>query len=157
MRWIGCDELDLIPAPELNEKAPEVVLAYYEGLSSINKQFEIKEKERLAIALRPVIVSKVEHMMANEAMSNDDLFRAVVQEATTDTTDPETAAAPAQEETATHDNAAMVQIPQDYNTDMSELMGEEQPQQQQPPMIPHPTGDNVDMSWVAAEEQIIQN
>lgn len=101
VRWIGCDELDLIPGPEMNEKLPDRVIAYYENLSPINKQFEIKEKERLAIALRPVIVSKVEQMMQSESVSNEELFRAVVEEATDN-----------------DETAAMVQIPQDYNNDL---------------------------------------
>lgn len=113
----------MIPAPEMNEKAPDVVLAYYEGLSSINKKFEMNEKERLVIAQRPAIVSKVEQMMHNESVSNEELFQAVVQEATTDDTttvqqqempQEEIQTPQVQEDTAHH----MVQIPQEYNTDM---------------------------------------
>lgn len=85
----------------MNEKLPDRVIAYYENLSPINKKFEIKEKERLAIALRPVIVSKVEQMMQSESVSNEELFRAVVEEATDN-----------------DETAAMVQIPQDYNNDL---------------------------------------
>lgn len=93
-------------AQEMNERVPEAVIAYYESISPINRQFDKKEKERLALALRPVIISKVEQMLNNEAISNDEIFRTVVQEAT-------------EGEEVAEESAAMVQIPQEYEPNQS--------------------------------------
>lgn len=124
-----------MPAVEMNIKEPDLVIAYYESLSPVNRKFEEKEKERIAMALRPVIVSKVEKMLHHETVSNEELFRAVVEEAieTEDQQHPNDGT----EEPVQEDTSAMVQIPQDYNTDMSMLV---------------PDGD---MNWVVQEEQII--
>lgn len=122
VRWIGCDELDLISGPEMNEKAPERVLEYYASISPINRRFETKEKERLALALRPTIVSKVEHMIQNESAGSDDLFRAIVQEATEEEPIPATE----NPDTSTENSSAMVQIPPDFNTDGETLQAQTQ-------------------------------
>lgn len=85
---------------------------------------------RLALALRPVIVSKVEQMMQSESVTNEELFQAVVHEATTEEGQP-------QENPPSEDCGAMVEIPQDYGT------GTDMPLIQQD-----------DMNWVGEEQTI---
>lgn len=134
IRWEGCDELDLIPAPVLNERVPELVLNYYEGLSSINRRFDEKEKMRLAMALRPVIVSKVEQMMQSDSVTNEELFQAVVQEATND----EQEEVQQEEIVPQEDCGAMVEIPQGQDYGGSDM-----------PLI-----QQDDMNWVGEEQTV---
>lgn len=35
LKWVGCDEYDLLPVSEINEKDPATVIAYYEERSPI--------------------------------------------------------------------------------------------------------------------------
>lgn len=42
VRWCDCDELDLVPAIELNEKYSSTVLEFYEARSQIHKRFNRK-------------------------------------------------------------------------------------------------------------------
>lgn len=123
----------------MNAREPELVIAYYESISPINRKFDEKEKERMAMALRPVIVSKVEKMMHSEAVSNEELFRAVVEEAieTEHPQFPNDGTGQAVRLVVQEDESAMVQIPQSYNTDMSMLV------------------QDADMNWVVQEEQIV--
>lgn len=111
VRWMGCEELDLVPASEINSLAPEVVIAYYEERSAITKRFEQKQKERLVAALRPSIISKLEHIPhpdLPESIQPDEseIFSPIIQE---------------QQE-------AMVRIPQDFNTDIPLIVATEHQQ-----------------------------
>lgn len=129
VKWMGCDELDIIPASEMAKHAPEEVIAYYERISPINKCFEEREKERLAMALRPVIVSKVEKMMHNESISSEQLFEAAVQEAITGEAVDQSQyldgggqeEVPHEDPSHQEDTAVMVQIPEEYQSDLPML------------------------------------
>lgn len=44
LKWTGCDEYDLLPASEVNEKDPATVIAYYEERSSMTRKCDLRAK-----------------------------------------------------------------------------------------------------------------
>ena len=38
IKWVGCDEVDLVPAREATRKCPYVVISFYEGRLAIENE-----------------------------------------------------------------------------------------------------------------------
>lgn len=58
IKWVNCDEFDLLPASEINEKSPDIVIQYYEDRSTILKKCDqrrlITEKFELDLIDHPL-------------------------------------------------------------------------------------------------------
>lgn len=52
IRWQNCDELDLLPASEINEKNPDIVISFYEKRCPLKKQARIRAAANVPIAIR---------------------------------------------------------------------------------------------------------
>lgn len=63
VQWEDCDELDLLPAKEVNEKSPDDVIKYYEQKCPLNQKTRERTQTDIPIIQRdppPPIISKVE-------------------------------------------------------------------------------------------------
>lgn len=64
VRWHNCNELDLLPAKEVNEKSPYEVIKYYEAKCPLNRLTQERADPDIPIMQRdsppPPIISKVE-------------------------------------------------------------------------------------------------
>lgn len=63
VRWHNCDELDLLPANEVNEKNPQDVIDYYEQRCQLNRKARERSQPNIPIVQKespPPIISKVE-------------------------------------------------------------------------------------------------
>lgn len=49
VQWLGCDEYDLLPVAEINERDPASVIAYYEERSSIVRRCEARAAAKAQI------------------------------------------------------------------------------------------------------------
>lgn len=64
VRWHTCDELDLLPAKEVNDKSPQDVIDYYEQRCQLNRKARERHQPNIPITQKdppPPIVSKVEN------------------------------------------------------------------------------------------------
>lgn len=66
VRWQNCNELDLLPAKEVNEHSPYEVIKYYEGKCPLNRLTQERSESNVPIIQRsppsppPPVISKVE-------------------------------------------------------------------------------------------------
>lgn len=61
VRWQNCDELDLLPATEVNEKSPQNVIEFYENRCPLNRKAKERNFPNTPIIPDPTpIISKVE-------------------------------------------------------------------------------------------------
>lgn len=63
VRWKDCNELDLIPAIEVNEKSPQDVIKFYEKRCPLNRRAKSRNQQNIPIIPDPnlpPIISKVE-------------------------------------------------------------------------------------------------
>lgn len=61
VRWENCDELDLLPASEVNEKSPQGVISFYEKRCPLNKKAKLRAHANVPIAVKAMVdISKPE-------------------------------------------------------------------------------------------------
>lgn len=59
VRWYDCEELDLLPASEVNGKNPSEVIEFYESRCPLNKRAKERNVPNVPIALRePALVEQ---------------------------------------------------------------------------------------------------
>lgn len=67
IRWQNCDELDLLPASEVNDKCPQNVILFYEKRCRLNRQAKQRTQPN-----KPIIVKKVQAVTKPEPATEEE-------------------------------------------------------------------------------------
>lgn len=59
VRWKECNELDLLPAAEVNEKSPSDVIKYYESICPLNKRAKERNHPPIPVTRQPDVIPNI--------------------------------------------------------------------------------------------------